>query len=84
LSKHWKKRNLMNTIKSFMLNHPLLSVVIILPFTMVFTMAIFSLIINILLPGLLALWLAGWVYTSIVGQHWRKNINEPFWFIRVS
>jgi len=64
----------MNTIKSFMLNHPLLSVVIILPFTMVFTMAIFSLIINILLPGLLALWLAGWVYTSIVGQHWRKNI----------
>jgi hypothetical protein len=74
----------MNTIKSFMLNHPLLSVVIILPFTMVFTMAIFSLIINILLPGLLALWLAGWVYTSIVGQHWRKNINEPFWFIRVS
>ncbi len=74
----------MNTIKSFMLNHPLLSVVIILPFTLVFTMAIFSLIINILLPGLLALWLAGWVYTSIVGQHWRKNINEPFWFIRVS
>ena len=74
----------MNTIKSFMLNHPLLSVVIILPFTMVFTMAIFSLIINILLPGLLALWLAGWVYTSIVGQRWRKNINEPFWFIRVN
>lgn len=74
----------MNTIQSLMLKHPLISVVLILPFTMVFTLAIFSLIINILLPGLLALWLAGWVYTSIVGQHWRKNINKPFWFVRVS
>ena len=73
----------MNTIQSFMLRHPLLSVVLILPFTMVFTLAVFSLIINIVLPGLLALWLAGGVYTSIVGQHWRRNINEPFWFVRV-
>ena len=73
----------MNTIQTFMLRHPLLSVVLILPFTMIFTVAVFSLIINILLPGLLALWLAGWVYSSIVGQHWRRNINEPFWFVRV-
>ena len=73
----------MNTIQTFMLRHPLLSVVLILPFTMIFTVAVFSLIINILLPGLLALWLAGWVYTSIVGQQWRRNINEPFWFVRV-
>ena len=73
----------MNTIQTFMLRHPLLSVVLILPFTMIFTVAVFSLIINILLPGLLALWLAGWVYTSIVGQRWRRNINEPFWFVRV-
>ena len=73
----------MNTIQTFMLRHSLLSVLLILPFTIIFTMAVFSLIINILLPGLLALWLAGWVYTSIVGQHWRRNINEPFWFVRV-
>ena len=74
----------MNIIKTFMLNHPLISILIILPFTMIFTVAIFSLILNIVLPGLLALWLAGWVYTSMTGQHWRRNIHEPFWFVRVN
>ena len=73
----------MNTIKTFMHRHPLLSIVLILPFTLIFTMAMFSLLIDIILPGLLAFWLAGWVYTAIVGQHWGGNINEPFWFVRV-
>jgi hypothetical protein len=50
---------------------------------MIFTVAIFSLILDIVLPGLLALWLAGWVYTSLTGLHWRRNIYEPFWFVRV-
>jgi hypothetical protein len=50
---------------------------------MMFTVAIFSLILDIVLPGLLALWLAGWVYTSLTGLHWRRNIHEPFWFMRV-
>ena len=73
----------MNIIKTSMLNHPLISVLVILPFTMMFTVAIFSLILDIVLPGLLALWLAGWVYTSLTGLHWRRNIYEPFWFVRV-
>ena len=73
----------MNTIQAFMLKHPFLSIVIIMPFTLIFTLAMFSLLIDIIFPGLLALWLAGWVYTAIVGQHWRRNIYEPFWFVRV-
>ena len=72
----------MNIIKTFMLNHPLISVLVILPFTMMFTVAIFSLILDIVLPGLLALWLAGWVYTSLTRLHLRRNIHEPFWFVR--
>ena len=72
----------MNIIKTFMLNRPLISVLVILPFTMMFTVAIFSLILDIVLPGLLALWLAGWVYTSLTRLHWRRNIHEPFWFVR--
>jgi len=67
-----------------MLNHPLISVLIILPFTMVFTIGVFSLILDIVLPGLLAIWLAGWVYTSMTGKHWRRNIHEPFWFLRAT
>jgi len=73
----------MNLIKTFMLSNPLISILIILPFTMIFTVAIFSLILDIVLPGLLALWLAGWVYTSLTGLHWRRNIHEPFWFVGV-
>ena len=72
----------MNIIKTFMLNRPLISVLVILPFTMMFTVAIFSLILDIVLPGLLALWLAGWVYTSLTRLHWGRNIHEPFWFVR--
>ena len=74
----------MNIIKTFMLNHPLISLLTILPFTMIFTIGVFSLILDIVLPGLLALWLAGWVYTSMTGQRWRRNIHEPFWFVRVN
>ena len=67
-----------------MLNHHLISILITLPLTMVFTVAIFSLILDIFLPGLLALWLAGWVYTSLTGLHWRRNIHDPFWFVMVN
>jgi len=74
----------MNIIKTFMLNHPSISILTIVPFTMIFTVAIFSLILDIVLPGLLALWLAGWVYTSLTGLHWRQNIHEPFWFVRIN
>ena len=74
----------MNIIKTFMLNHHLISILITLPLTMMFTVAIFSLILDIFLPGLLALWLAGWVYTSLTGLHWRRNIHDPFWFVMVN
>ena len=74
----------MNIIKTFMLNHHLISILITLPLTMVFTVAIFSLILDIFLPGLLALWLAGWVYTSLTGLHWQRNIHDPFWFVMVN
>ena len=72
----------MNMIQSFMRQHPLLSVLLIFPFTLMCTFAVFSIIVNVILPGLLALWLAGLVYSSIVGQEWRQNFNEPFSFIR--
>jgi len=78
----YKKEDFMNTIRTLMLKHPLISILLILPFTLVITIAIFSFILKVLLPGMLALWMAGWVYSAIVGHHWRKNINEPFWFVR--
>ena len=72
----------MNMIQSFMQRHPLLSILLIFPFTLMCTVAVFSIIVNVILPGLLALWLSGLVYSSIIGQEWRQNFKEPFSFIR--
>ena len=69
-------------VQSFMRRHPLLSVLLLFPFTLMCVVAVFSIIVNIILPGLLALWLAGMVYSSLVGQEWRQNFKGPFSFIR--
>ena len=65
-----------------MKRYPLPSVMLLFPFTLVFIMAFFSLIIEIILPAVISFWLAGWIYTVLVGQPWIRNIYEPFWFIR--
>ena len=71
----------MNMIQSFMQRHSLLSILLIFPFTLMCTVAVFSIIVNVILPGLLALWLAGLVYSSIIGEEWRQSLNESFSFI---
>jgi len=72
----------MNMVQSFMQRHPLLSLLLIFPFTLMCSVAVFSIIVNVILPGLLALWLANLVCSSIIGQEWRQNFKEPFSFIR--
>ena len=72
----------MSTVQTLMKRYPLLSVMLLLPFTLVFIMAFSSLIIEIILPAVISFWLAGWIYTVLVGQPWIRNIYEPFWFIR--
>ena len=64
----------MSTVQTLMKRHPLLSVMLLFPFTLVFIMALFSLIIEIILPAVISFWLAG--------QPWIRNIYEPFWFMR--
>ena len=72
----------MNMVQSFMQRHPFLSILLIFPFTLMCTVAVFSIIVNVILPGLLALWLANLVYSSIIGQEWRQSFNRSFLFIR--
>tara|TARA_X000001036_G_scaffold20345_1_gene17061 strand:+ start:15520 stop:15750 length:231 start_codon:yes stop_codon:yes gene_type:complete len=72
----------MNKIKTLMLNHPIVSIVLILPFSLVFVFAILDLIINIIIPFMFALWLTGWVFSFITGSSLIKYINKPFWFMR--
>ena len=72
----------MENIQTFMINHPLLSMAMILPFSLIIVIGIFSILINFVLPVILAFWLSGWVYTTIVGEKVQKYYQQPFWFIR--
>ena len=72
----------MNNLKQLMINHPTLSIILILPFSLMFVFALFSLIINVLLPFIFALWIANWVYGVIVGSSMVKPMYEPFWVVR--
>ena len=65
-----------------MLNYPTLSIILILPFSLMFVFALFGLIINVLLPFIFALWIANWVYGVIVGSSMVKPMFEPFWVVR--
>ena len=72
----------MNNLKQLMLNLPTLSILLILPFSLMFVFALFGLIINVLLPFIFALWIANWVYGVIVGSSMVKPMYEPFWVVK--
>ena len=72
----------MENIQKFMVKHPLLSMAMILPFSIIIVIGIFSILINFVLPVILAFWLSGWVYTAIVGEKVQKYYQQPLWFIR--
>jgi len=69
-------------IKKLMLNHPTLSILLILPFSIIFVFAVLELIITVFIPLVFALWLAGWIYSTVVGSSITRSIYEPFWFFR--
>jgi len=72
----------MNKIKNLMLKHPRISTALILPFSLFLVFAILDLVVNIIIPFVIALWLTGWVYGLVVGSSSMRAVKEPFWFIR--
>ena len=72
----------MNKIRNLMLDHPILSIVVILPFSVVLVFAVLELIINVIVPFVFAIWVASWIYGAIVGSSMTRPIYEPFWFVK--
>tara|TARA_Y100000817_G_scaffold43503_1_gene30026 strand:+ start:122 stop:358 length:237 start_codon:yes stop_codon:yes gene_type:complete len=72
----------MKHIQKLMARYPFMSILLIFPFTLILILAVFSMIIKIVIPAVLALWLAGWVYGAVVREAWGRNLSEPFWFVR--
>ncbi|MBN4081041.1 hypothetical protein JYT44_01615 [Caldithrix abyssi] len=71
----------MEKLQQFMLRHPYISMAVILPFTLLFVLGVFSILISIILPAVIAFWLAGWVYTAIVGRPVKHYYRRPFWYV---
>ena len=65
-----------------MLEYPLFSIIVILPFSVVLVFAVLELIINVIVPFVFAVWLATLIYGAIVGSSTTRLFYEPFWFIR--
>ena len=72
----------MNKFQEFMLKHPYISISVIMPFALAFVLGVFSILLNIVFPILVSGWLAGWIYTAIVGRSVRQYYSRPFWYIR--
>jgi|TARA_B110000263_G_scaffold194960_1_gene173236 hypothetical protein len=70
----------MNKIQEFMLKHPYVSMAAILPFAFTIVMGLFSIILNIVLPAIITFWVAGWIYTAIVGRPIRNYYRQPLWY----
>ncbi len=73
---------MMNKLQQFMLNHPYISLAVILPFALMFVLGVFTILLNIILPAIIAFWLAGWIYTAFVGRPIRQYYRRPFWYVR--
>ena len=58
--------------KSFVLSIPFITIVI---------SSLFDIVLHFLLPFLISLWISSWVYSTIIGDPWKRNLTEPFWFI---
>ena len=56
----------MKHIQKLMARYPFMSILLIFPFTLILILTVFSMIIKIVIPAVLALWLAGGVYGAVV------------------
>ena len=72
----------MKVIQKLMTKHPMVSALVVFPFTLLITLSVFSLIIDILLPVLFSLWMTGWIYRAITRSKRETTFYSPFWFAR--
>ena len=72
----------MNQIKELMVKHPLVSMALLFPFSPLIIFAVFSILINIILPVLLALSLTNWIYNFVISKSLRNASNRSFSFIQ--
>ena len=72
----------MNNIRKFMIKYPLLSFAMLVPLCLIIINAVMTILLEFILPILLAFWLSSIIYTVILGKNPIQTFSRPFWFIR--
>ena len=72
----------MNNIRKFMIKYPILSFAMLLPLSLIIINGVMTILLEFILPILLAFWLSSIIYTVILGKNPIQNFSRPFWFIR--
>jgi len=76
-AKKKQRSNKMNNLKSFLLNHPLIGMLLIFPFVLVLTALFFSFILEIALPFLVAIFFTRLIYFTLA-QHNKPGPDRDF------
>ena len=72
----------MQSIRTFMINYPLLSIGILFPLCLLIITGIMTILLKFVLPVVLAFWLSSIIYSTIIGKNTTEYYSKPFWFIR--
>ena len=72
----------MKKLKELLIDYPILAKAAIFPFSLMATFALFSIIIEIVLPVLFSVATTYWIYHAIVGNSLRDKMREPFSYVQ--
>ena len=72
----------MKLIRSFMHHYSIFTRALIFPFALFITTALFTVLIEIILPVILALLITNMIYSTLVGKSYSESIYEPYTYIR--
>tara|TARA_Y100001958_G_C21199573_1_gene526437 strand:- start:446 stop:769 length:324 start_codon:yes stop_codon:yes gene_type:complete len=77
-----KRRKIVETIKSFMNEHPILSRALIFPFALYITIGITALLFELIIPLLIAVMITNTLYSKAIGKTYKESIYEPYSYVR--
>ena len=72
----------MKKLNELLIDYPILAKAAIFPFSLMATFALFSIIVEIVMPVLFAAALTYWIYHAIVGNSLREKMREPFSYVQ--
>tara|TARA_Y100001980_G_C14533754_1_gene310031 strand:- start:617 stop:940 length:324 start_codon:yes stop_codon:yes gene_type:complete len=77
-----RRSKILETIKSFMHKHPILSRVLIFPIALYVTIGITAVLFELVIPLLIAVMITNTLYSKAMGKTYKESIYEPYSYVR--